>query len=439
MQGFFLFWEHQGVGGFFLIFAFYFVLEFPRLVFLDYVLLVIYYLRKKFNSEARAEARNNLWKEQPLVSIIVPGKDEGENYYKLVNSLQEQTYQNFEIIVVDDGSEDQTRYIGRDLERNGKIDLFLRNEVRGGKASAANLALKHAKGKFVLHLDADCSFFYDAVEESLIPFYQDSQVGAVSCAIEVRNSDASLATRFQTIEYLLSINVGRMVNSSMGILRLVSGAFGAFRRKALLEVGGWDVGPGLDGDVAQKIMKKPRWKISFTSMAVALTDVPETFKALAKQRSRWSRSMVRFRMRKHRDVFYPEQNFHWSTMMASWDNIFFNLILNVSWWVYILFIVASYVHYVHYIFISIFLLYSASKFAEFAVVILVSHHKYDKIKLLWYLPGMVFYTSYYMRVIRTYGYISEFFQKASFKDKWNPRKSSVAAKKMEDSISSIFG
>lgn len=438
MNGFIDFWYSQGIQGFLLIFIFYFVFEFPRQIILDYIVLLIHFLRKKYNKKAVKYARENLWSEKPFVSIIIPGKDEGKNYYNLVNSLQQQSYQNFEIIIVDDGSGDYTRYIGRDLERRGKIDKFIRNEVRGGKASAANLALRYATGKYVLHLDADCSFFYDAVEEALLPFYLHKNIGAVSCALEVRNSSASLATKFQTIEYLLSINVGRMVNSSLGILQLVSGAFGAFRRDVLDEIGGWDVGPGLDGDITQKIKKTKRWKVVFAPNAVALTDVPDTFKKLTKQRLRWSRSAIRFRLRKHRNVFFPNENFNALSMLASFDNLFYNVFLNFTWWIYMFLILTNYIHRISYIFITIFLLYTISKFIEFAVVLFLSHHKKDRINLLLYIPGMVIYTAYYMRFIRTYAYLKELFTKSSFKDSWNPSKSSAASKKLEQKITAIF-
>ncbi|HET8838626.1 MAG TPA: glycosyltransferase [Flavobacteriaceae bacterium] len=437
MEGFLQFWENEGLRGFFYIFWFYFLLEFPRHLLLDYLLLPIIYLNKKKNQKADHEARRKLWEECPLVSIIIPGKDEGKNYYNLVTSLQEQTYRNFEVIVVDDGSGDDTKYIGRDLEQRGKIDLFLRNEVRGGKGSAANLALNYTRGKYILHLDADCSFFNDAIEEAILPFYKDENIGAVSCALEVRNSGESLATAFQTIEYLLTINVGRMVSSSLGILRIVSGAFGAFRKDLLLEVGGWDVGPGLDGDITQKI-RKTKWKVVFAPKAVALTDVPVTFSKLAKQRLRWNRSLVRFRLRKHRNIFFPNKGFRFSNFFSSLDNIVYNQVLNFIWWFYLVFLIFNHRDHLEYILIAIFLLYTISKFLEFGVVLFVSHHKYDKIKLLPYLPGMVFYTGYFMRTIRTYAHITELFLYSSFNDPWNPQKSSSEAKKIEKDLERVF-
>ena len=173
-------------------------------------------------------------------SLIAPGKNEGKNIFKLVKSLNEQTYQNVEIIIVDDGSDDETPIIGRNLEKNGLIDLFIRNDMRGGKASAANLAWRYSRGKFLLHLDADCSFDRTAVENIIIPFYLDPEIGGVGGNVKVRNGDVSLCARLQSIEYLKSISVGRIVTSYLGIYRIISGAFGAFRMDALKKIGVWD-------------------------------------------------------------------------------------------------------------------------------------------------------------------------------------------------------
>jgi poly-beta-1,6-N-acetyl-D-glucosamine synthase len=78
MDGFLNFWAEQGVDGFIRIFWFYFIFEFPRYVFLDYVFLLIYKLKSRFNKVSYEAARLMLWEEKPLVTIIVPGKDEGK-------------------------------------------------------------------------------------------------------------------------------------------------------------------------------------------------------------------------------------------------------------------------------------------------------------------------------------------------------------------------
>ena len=158
-----------------LVATFWFLLfvEFPRYYLTD-ILVTIYYgatFRRRRNRDM--EARYRLYLEKPLVTILAPGKNEGEHIYKLVQSLREQTYNHFEIIIIDDGSDDATPLICRDLQRSGYIDKFFRMTDRGGKASAANYGVTHAKGKYLVHLDADSSLDRDAIEKILLPFYFD--------------------------------------------------------------------------------------------------------------------------------------------------------------------------------------------------------------------------------------------------------------------------
>lgn len=408
------------------IFWFYFIFELPRYVVMDYLVLVFYLVRERASRPAYAEARRKLHIERPLVSVIVPGKDEGSNYWQLAHTLAEQSYQNYELIVVDDGSSDDSPTIGRTLEELGKIDLFLRNEVRGGKASAANLALRYASGSFVVHLDADTSLDRDALERILIPFYLDERIGAVGGSICARNGDRNLCTMLQSIEYYLTMTVGRQVAAHLGILRIISGAFGAFRREILDRVGGWDIGPGLDGDLTVKV-RKAGYRIHFEHRAIALTDVPTSFPKLAKQRRRWERSLIRFRLRKHVNVFFAQENFSFSNFFSFLENLFFNLVLTLSWYVYIYDALIHFTDQIGYIILTNILLYTASNFLAFGAFILLTKRWKGTIRLVPYLPLMVFYMGYFMRVVRSVSYFTEFFFKASYRDPWNPVKTSRMA------------
>ena len=113
----------------------------------------------------------------------------------------------FEIIIVDDGSDDKTPEIGRNLEANGLIDKFIRNEMRGGKASAANLAWRYCSGKYLLHLDADSSFDRDAVERIIIPFYLDSKIGGVG-------GNVQHARNFERV--FITLRIGRLARWQFG-------------------------------------------------------------------------------------------------------------------------------------------------------------------------------------------------------------------------------
>jgi biofilm PGA synthesis N-glycosyltransferase PgaC len=412
------------------LFWFYIFFEFARYFVLEFVILNFVKLSQYFNKDKYKEARDEFLFENPLISILVPGKNEGKHLYKLVNSLEEQTYRNIEIIVVDDGSDDDTPIIGRSLEKAGKIDLFLRNEIRGGKASGANLAFRFAKGKYIVHLDADCSYDRDAIEKIIIPFYIDKNIGGVGGNVMVRNYKESLATTLQAIEYSDTIHIGRMVTSHLGWYRIISGAFGAFRKELLDNIGGWDIGPGLDGDITVKI-RKLGYKIHFEEEAVCLTSVPGNFKKLAKQRLRWDKSIVRFRVRKHRDVIYPTQHFKFPSFFSFVENITFSIILNVKWFVYLGDMLYNYPSVWVSIFVTNVLLYTATNYLKFILYALYRTRKNAPMSYyLVYIPCMVLYFGFYLRLVRTIAHIQEFVFKSSYKDPWNPLKTSRHAKKM---------
>lgn len=408
----------------------FFLLDMTRYLFLD-VIVILIYIPKRILSKARfLNARKRLYKELPLVSVIVPGKNEGKHITRLAYSLDNQTYKNIELIVVDDGSDDNTATICRELERKGKIQCFIRNEVRGGKASAANTALKYSKGKYVIHIDADSHLAYDAVETILLPFYMNPNIGAVGGDVRVANAEKTFATRMQAIEYLKSISTGRTISSELNILRIIAGAHGAFRRDVLDRLYGWDVGPGLDGDITLKI-RKLGFKVVHEPMAICYTNVPTTFWRLAKQRFRWDRSMVRFRVRKHRDVLFPSAQFNFANFMATAENIFFNIILDIKWCVYFFQMVVFYPDQLEYIFIINYFLYLMANILEFIVACVLLHLSLRPRDyfLAVFIPLIPFYTGLFLRIVRTYAYLMEFLYGASYMDKWNPWKVSRIAKR----------
>ncbi|NND09267.1 MAG: glycosyltransferase [Saprospiraceae bacterium] len=421
------YWTHADWAKIGRVFWYFLIFELMRYVIVDYVVVAIHFLDRLVNRKRWDRAKEALHLVQPLVSILVPGKNEGKHLFKLTRSLAEQTYRNFELIVVDDGSTDDTRIIGRDLEARGLIDLFISNDVRGGKASGANIALRYAKGKYIVHFDADCSFDRDAIEKSLLPFYYDERIAAVGGNLEVRNSRESLATTLQAIEYLKVILVGRMVTSYIGIYRIISGAFGTFRTDVLKRLGGWDLGPGLDGDITVKI-RKLGYRVHFQPTANGLTSVPNSFKKLSKQRLRWDKSIIRFRLRKHKDVFYPNANFRMLNMFSSFENIGYNVLLNISWFIYVVDILVNFGHLFIYILPANILLYTVANYLQFFAIMLIVRKPEEKHRLFFYLPAMVFYTGYYLRIVRLIAHTKELFFKESYKDPWNPLKSSLKAK-----------
>ncbi len=413
------------------VFWFFFFFEFVRFFLVDFTTVLLWKITAVFRKKRVKEGRNLFWAEKPLISIIVPGKNEGKHIFKLANSLKEQTYQNFELIVIDDGSDDETRVICNSLKKNGLIDIFLSNDVRGGKASAANLGLRYSSGKYIIHMDADCSYDRDAVENIIVPFYYDEKLGAVGGDVQVRNYRESLCASLQAIEYTDTISIGRISQSQLGIYRIISGAFGAFKKDALDSVGGWDIGPGLDGDITVKV-RKMGYEIHFEPTAICQTNVPVTFKALIKQRLRWDKSLIRFRLRKHRDVFYPNESFRISNFVSFVENVTYSLVLNFKWYFYVIDMVLNFTSRLIFIVPMNFILYTVNNYFKFIVFSLFRERKNVRAEyFMLYMPLMALYFGYFLRFVRTYAYLQELFFKRSYEDSWNPEKSSKQAKALK--------
>lgn len=374
----------------------------------------------------KAVAKKLLYTDRPFVTILTPGKNEGKNIYELVRSLREQTYQNFEIIVVDDGSSDDTPYICTDLERNGYIDKYLRLNERGGKASAANYGIGYTKGQYIIHLDADSSLDRNAVERILIPFYYDKKIKGVGGCVKVRNADKSLCTSMQALEYVSSIQMGRIVSNMLGIYHIISGAFGAFETETIKQVGCWDIGPGLDGDITQKL-RKAGHKVYFADDAICMTNVPTGWYSLFKQRLRWSKSLVRFRIRKHRDIFYANKQFSFLNFLSNFENILYDCLFNYLWVFYILMLIFFHADNLADIFITGWIIRYACGIISFGAMMSVSERAWEEKKYFLYLPLKTFYMGYFLRIARLVAHTSEFFFFSSYRDKWNPRKASVCA------------
>lgn len=404
-----------------------FILDIPRFFIVEGIALYWSRFDRSNTKGLWDKAKADLYKEMPLVTVLVPGHNEGKHLFKLVQSMNRQTYNNLELVVVDDGSTDDTAIIARSFENNGQIDRFISVKERGGKASAANLGLRYSKGKYVVHLDADSSLNDDAIEKVLIPFYRFEKIGGVGGNLVVRNEEESLTTTMQFLEYIQSISVSRIVQSKLKIYKIISGAFGAFPREVLDRVGGWDIGPGLDGDITVKIRKIDYLTI-FEEEAICKTHAPVTWKALTKQRLRWSRSLIRFRLRKHKDVWMPDKNFRLINFMSFFENVFFSLVLDFLWFFYMFKILLTDPSFMLIWFPFKYTIYLIMTFGQYMFAISVSKDKKSLISKLIYLPLFPIYMGYYMRIVRTISYLDELFFYDSYKDVWNPLKTSKKAK-----------
>lgn len=392
-------------------FWFYFIFELPRYTFSSLAV----------GWRAAFAPRRSLPSPQLPVSVLLAGHNEGGKLDKAVTGLKEQTHRNLQIVVVDDGSTDETREVGGRLLAGGHIDKFVSSGLRGGKAAALNLGLQYCRHEMVVVMDIDTSLDRDAIAQAVAPLVEEPEVGAVSGALGVRNPDDSVLAQLQAIEYTLTIVIGRQFAALFDILTIVSGAFGAFRRSGIEMVGGWDVGPGDDSNLTTKL-RRAGWRIEFAPEAWALTDVPTVAGKFMKQRLRWNRSIIRNRFRKFRNVFNPmSAQFRGYDVLATLNVLWFHVGLSFSFVFYIIHIFSTYPEIAWTIIIAVHILTFAGDLIEFSIAAIFVR-RLSVLTWLPYLPLYMVFTTYFKRAIRLLAYTSELVFRTSYTDPFYPQK-----------------
>lgn len=276
----------------------------------------------------------------PPVSVIIAGYNEADTIARTMESVWER-YPCSQLIVVDDGSTDGMTQAAMSFARGRSGILVVRRERRGGKSSALNLGLHYATEEIVITVDADSKLSETAIYELLQPL-RDPAVAAVSATVLAWNPLASLAAWLQAYEYRQTIFIARMSRGRMNMLGIVSGAFGAFRTSVLKQLGGWDVGPGEDGDLVLRI-RKAGYLIGVAPYANCFTNVPTSWGRLFKQRCRWDRTVITFECRKHADIGFPwNQHFRWNNFLLMTERWFFNVVCVYTFWLYGLWVLLEY-------------------------------------------------------------------------------------------------
>ena len=219
----------------------------------------------------------------PPVAVVVPAYNEAVGVERAVRSLAASDYPDFEVVVVDDGSTDGTADI---VEALALERVRVLRKPNGGKPSALNTGIAATSAPVVVMVDGDTLFEPEALRRLVQPL-GDQTVGAVSGNTKVGNRRGLLG-RWQHIEYVTGFNLDRRMYEVLQCTPTVPGAIGAFRRAALLEVGGVS-GDTLaeDTDLTLAIGRTGR-RVVYAEDARAWTEAPSSLGDLWRQRYRWS-------------------------------------------------------------------------------------------------------------------------------------------------------
>lgn len=231
---------------------------------------------------------------KPFVSIMIPAHDEETVITNTVDNIMQLNYQNFEIIIIDDRSTDNTANVIKDLELKykGKVKTLIREkDAFPGKSAVLNDALKLAKGEAVLVFDADATVEPDFLNK-MVPCLEPADVGAVQARKVIRNGPYNLLTRCQYNEYVLDtyLQVGR--DAIKGAVEL-RGNGELIKRKALEDIGGWNNYTITDDlDMATRLHIKG-WDVRYCLDAKVYEEGVMYTVPLFRQRRRWLEGTIR--------------------------------------------------------------------------------------------------------------------------------------------------
>ncbi|SDH23467.1 hypothetical protein SAMN04488062_105135 [Flavobacterium omnivorum] len=289
----------------------------------------------------------------PSISIIAPAYNESLNIVENVRSLLSNHYVNYDVIIINDGSKDDSleklievynliqvdylinEQIPTQPLRNGIYKstnpafekLIVVDKENGGKADALNMGLNISNSEYVACIDVDCLLLEDSLQKMIKPFLEttDRKVIAAGGVIRIANScvvkggklqdvnfPKKLIEQGQILEYIRAFLLGRMAWSRLNGLLVISGAFGLFDKKIAIKVGGYDrntVGEDMELVVRMRGYMEEQnkiYKVAYIPDPLCWTEAPDNYKIFISQRNRWTRGTIET-LRKHRKIgFNPK-------------------------------------------------------------------------------------------------------------------------------------
>ncbi len=278
----------------------------------------------------------------PLVSVLVPAYNEGTVIQGSIRSLLELDYPRYEVLVIDDGSTDDTTQRARAFEGDhGRAKVRVIRKLNGGKANALNTGIASARGVFILCMDGDSTLEPQTLRKA-VRHFTNPRVGAVAGSVKVVNRTNMLST-LQALEYVEGLNMVRAAQGFFRLVNIIPGPIGIFRRSALESVAGYDDDTfAEDCDLTLKLLVNG-WQVKYEPGAIAYTEAPEKLLDLLKQRYRWTRGILQAISKHKRRLVTPHRGF--GICFTLWYMIFEGILwpsMNVFAHVLFVFIAARY-------------------------------------------------------------------------------------------------
>lgn len=376
----------------------------------------------------------------PSISIIAPAYNESLNIVENVRSLLSNHYVNYDVIIINDGSNDDSLDKLIKAYDLVKVDYLINNQLptkplrkgvfksknpafeklivvdkeNGGKADALNFGLNISTHKYVACIDVDCLLQEDALQKMIKPFLESTneKVIAAGGVIRIANScvikdgkllDINLPNnkivKGQILEYLRAFLLGRMAWSKLNGLLVISGAFGLFDKKIALEVGGYDTKTvGEDMEIIVRMRrhmeeKKAKYRVAYIPDPLCWTEAPDNYKIFISQRNRWTRGTIET-LKKHKKIgFNPNYNALGTISYPYW--LFFERlapIMEIIGLIYFLILIFN--GYVVWIYAVSFLVVAYLFNVLFSIITIITeeltYHQYSKKGMGWQLVKTAF-------------------------------------------------
>ncbi len=243
-------------------------------------------------------------KDLPSVTVIVPAYNEGADVAKSIDSIARSNYprEKLQIIAIDDGSKDDTwHHMEIAAKRHSDIVCAIRMDLNGGKRQGLRVGFALAAGDVIVTMDSDSIVDRNSLRSLVTPIASDPRIGAVAGNVKVLNRDAGILPRMMRASFVLAFDFTRAYQSKIRSVLCTPGAFSAYRRTAVEAVlsdwnnQSWMGKPSTiaeDRALSNLILREGH-EVVFQSDAVVWTNVPTTYKQMARMYQRWERGNVR--------------------------------------------------------------------------------------------------------------------------------------------------